>query len=221
MVGWVFPASVLQGGFLVPRSVVEVAVVIGDLVPVQPVDRHARARRRGMSRASTAGVWQAANVKLKTVTIDTDTTVHTLYGRQMGGRKSYNPKNKGKKSYQPRLTFLAETREYLAGEFTRRRSGRRSVSMRLLSSGRLGRASTNKGSTQSDLIKETNMNFPIYDALLDAGASEEKAKIAAVSIPEGQYLASKEDLLKAFWRGQGRDRQFARRGQNRDHSPTC
>jgi hypothetical protein len=33
----------------------------------------------------------------------------------MGGRKSYNPKNKGKKSYQPILTFLAETREYVAG----------------------------------------------------------------------------------------------------------
>jgi hypothetical protein len=34
----------------------------------------------------------------------------------MGGRKSYNPKNKGKKSYQPILTFLAETREYISGE---------------------------------------------------------------------------------------------------------
>jgi len=45
-------------------------------------------------------VWEAANVKLEVVTIDTDTTVHTLYGQQMGGRKSYNPKNKGKKSYQ-------------------------------------------------------------------------------------------------------------------------
>ncbi len=53
---------------------------------------------------------------LKSVTIDTDTTVHTLYGKQMGGRKSYNPKNKGKKSYQPILSFLAETREFLAGE---------------------------------------------------------------------------------------------------------
>jgi hypothetical protein len=49
-------------------------------------------------------VWAAANVKLEVVTIDTDTTVHTLYGQQMGGRKSYNPKNKGKKSYQPMLT---------------------------------------------------------------------------------------------------------------------
>jgi hypothetical protein len=60
-------------------------------------------------------VWAAANVRLSVATLDTDTTVHTLYGEQMGGRKSYNPKNKGKKSYQPILTFLAETREYIAG----------------------------------------------------------------------------------------------------------
>jgi hypothetical protein len=45
-------------------------------------------------------VWEAANVKLEVVTIGTDTTIHTLYGRQMGGRKGYNPKNKGKKSYR-------------------------------------------------------------------------------------------------------------------------
>ena len=45
-------------------------------------------------------VWQAAHVGLTTVTLDTDTTVHTLFGNQMGGRKSYNPKNRGKKSYQ-------------------------------------------------------------------------------------------------------------------------
>src|SRR5215470_14003401 len=61
-------------------------------------------------------VWQATNVKLKAVTLDTDTTVHTLFGQQMGGRRSYNPKNKGRKSYQPILTFLAETREYVGGE---------------------------------------------------------------------------------------------------------
>jgi hypothetical protein len=41
--------------------------------------------------------------------------VHTLYGQQMGGRKGYNPKNKGKRSYQPMLTFIAETREYVWG----------------------------------------------------------------------------------------------------------
>ena len=61
-------------------------------------------------------VWEAAHVQLTVVTLDTDTTVHTLFGNQMGGRKSYNPKNKGKKSYQPILTFLAETREYVSGE---------------------------------------------------------------------------------------------------------
>jgi hypothetical protein len=61
-------------------------------------------------------VWEAANVKLAVVTLDTDTTVHTLFGKQMGGRKGYNPKNKGKKSYQPMLTFIAETREYIWGE---------------------------------------------------------------------------------------------------------
>jgi hypothetical protein len=61
-------------------------------------------------------VWESAHVQLNVVTLDTDTTVHTLFGHQMGGRKSYNPKNKGKKSFQPILTFLAETREYVAGE---------------------------------------------------------------------------------------------------------
>jgi hypothetical protein len=61
-------------------------------------------------------VWQAAHVQLRAVTIDTDTTVHTVFGNSMGGRKSYNPKNRGKKSFQPILTFLAETREYVSGE---------------------------------------------------------------------------------------------------------
>jgi hypothetical protein len=68
------------------------------------VQRHMRQR-----------VWEAANVGLTEATLDTDTTVHTLFGNQMGARKSYNPKNKGKKSYQPMLTFLAETKEYVAG----------------------------------------------------------------------------------------------------------
>ena len=61
-------------------------------------------------------VWEAAHVQLAAVTLDTDTTVHTLFGHQMGGRKSYNPKNKGKMSYQPILTFLSETREYISSE---------------------------------------------------------------------------------------------------------
>jgi Transposase DDE domain group 1 len=61
-------------------------------------------------------VWEAAYVELKEVTLDTDTTVQTVYGQQMGARKGYNPKHRGKKSFQPILTFLAETREYVGGE---------------------------------------------------------------------------------------------------------
>jgi hypothetical protein len=52
-------------------------------------------------------VGEAAQVDLAAVTLDTDTTVHTLFGNQMGGRKGYNPKNKGKKSYQPILATSA------------------------------------------------------------------------------------------------------------------
>ncbi len=61
-------------------------------------------------------VWAAAHVRLTEVTLDTDTTVHTLYGNQMGGRVGYNRKNRGKPSYQPMLTFIAETREYAGGQ---------------------------------------------------------------------------------------------------------
>lgn len=61
-------------------------------------------------------VWTAARVTVQAVTVDTDTTVHTVYGDKMGARVSYNPKNRGKKSYQPILTFVADTREYLWGE---------------------------------------------------------------------------------------------------------
>jgi len=79
---------------------------------------HAGIARQILSiqRRMREAVWAAGGVALKSVTIDTDTTVHTLYGKQMGGRKSYNPKNKGKKSYQPILSFLAETREFVGGE---------------------------------------------------------------------------------------------------------
>src|SRR3989449_842107 len=75
--------------------------VAGQILKIQPAFRQR--------------VLEAANVKLETATLDTDTTVHTVYGKQMGARKSYNPKNKGKLSYQPILTFMAETREYIYG----------------------------------------------------------------------------------------------------------
>ena len=46
-------------------------------------------------------VWEAAHVKLTEVTLDTDTTVQTVYGRhKMGARKGYNPQHRGKRSFQ-------------------------------------------------------------------------------------------------------------------------
>ena len=71
---------------------------------------------QSIQRRLREAVWAAGNIALTSVTIDTDTTVHTLYGKQMGARKSYNPKNRGKKSYQPILSFIAETREFIGGE---------------------------------------------------------------------------------------------------------
>jgi len=61
-------------------------------------------------------VWRAADVTLRRLTLDTDTTVHTVFGRQMGARVSYNPKKKHARSYQPILTFAAETRECIVGQ---------------------------------------------------------------------------------------------------------
>jgi hypothetical protein len=83
---------------------------------VNALHRHVARQILTVMRILRERVWEAANVKLEVVTIDTDTTVHPLYGKPMGGRKSYNPKNEGKRSYQPILTFLAETREYGWGE---------------------------------------------------------------------------------------------------------
>ena len=80
--------------------------------------RHLEMARRllEVQRQLRQRVWEAAHVRLKSVTLDTDTTVPTLFGQQMGARKGYNPQHRGKKSYPPMLTFLAETRAYVRGE---------------------------------------------------------------------------------------------------------
>jgi len=65
---------------------------------VNALHRNVARQILNITRTMRERVWAAANVKLDAVTIDTDTTVHTLYGHQMGGRKGYNPKNKGKHS---------------------------------------------------------------------------------------------------------------------------
>lgn len=65
-------------------------------------------------------VWQASNIGLRRIHVDTDTTVETLYGEQENATVGYNPKYRGKKSYQPVLSTIAETGELICG---RQRSG--------------------------------------------------------------------------------------------------
>src|SRR5260370_3680335 len=58
-------------------------------------------------------VWGAAPVQLSAGTLETGTTLHTLFGNQMGGRKSHNPKNRGTKGAPPLLTVPAEPQQEL------------------------------------------------------------------------------------------------------------
>ena len=49
------------------------------------------------------------------VTLDLDSMVKTVYGHQEGAEKGYNPTHPGKRSYNPIIAFIAETREALMG----------------------------------------------------------------------------------------------------------
>ena len=44
----------------------------------------------------------------------------------------------------------------------------------------------------------SHVHIELYDALREAGASEEKALAALATLPFPQHLATKEDLLKAI-----------------------
>jgi hypothetical protein len=50
-------------------------------------------------------------------TLDMDSHVTTVYGRQQRARVGYNPKKPGRKSYHPLLCFVGETRDFLWGRF--------------------------------------------------------------------------------------------------------
>ena len=64
-------------------------------------------------------VWLLCGIRHEKIHLSTDTTVTTVYGRQEGGRKGHNSKNRGKKGYRPVLCFIDETREYLMGKLRR------------------------------------------------------------------------------------------------------
>ncbi len=61
-------------------------------------------------------VWWQVGYAFKTVHVDIDTTVETVYGDIEGARKGYNPKHRGKKGLRPVLSFIAETKEYFTGK---------------------------------------------------------------------------------------------------------
>jgi len=61
-------------------------------------------------------VWHLCETCYETIHIDIDTTVETIFGKQQGGRKGHNTKNRGKKGFRPVLCFIEETREYIAGK---------------------------------------------------------------------------------------------------------
>ena len=69
-------------------------------------------------------VWAAANVKLEIVTIDTDTTVHTPYGQQMGGRKGYKPEEQGQEELPADLDVFGRDAGIHLGRATQMAIGR-------------------------------------------------------------------------------------------------
>lgn len=51
------------------------------------------------------------------LTLDLDSHVTSVFGRQQRAAVGYNPKKKGRKSYHPLLCFIGETRDYIGGLF--------------------------------------------------------------------------------------------------------
>lgn len=63
------------------------------------------------------------------LTLDLDSHVLSVYGKQQRAGRGYNPKKKGRGSYHPLLCFIGETRDYLAGLL---RSGKHHTSYRVI-----------------------------------------------------------------------------------------
>ena len=61
-------------------------------------------------------VWQLCGRQYARIRVNIDTTVKTVYGDQQGARKGHNTKHRGKQGLRPILSFIEETREYLAGK---------------------------------------------------------------------------------------------------------
>jgi hypothetical protein len=107
----------------------------------------------------------------------------------MGGRKSYNPKNKGKKSYQPMLSFLAETREYVWGGL---RNGDRPDGKQIRDHLRSVRAALPPGVKQ--IYGRADAGFYCQDAVEAYGEFDARFVICARKTP--RLL---EELRQAQW----------------------
>jgi hypothetical protein len=63
-------------------------------------------------------VWAHCGLAFKTIHIDIDTTVETVYGESLqGALKGHNAKHRGKKGFRPVMAFISETHEFFAGQF--------------------------------------------------------------------------------------------------------
>lgn len=72
-----------------------------------------------ISAALRERAWNSLKRAYDRIHVDLDTTVETVYGAIQGAQKGHNPQHRGKKGLRPVLGFIAETREYLAGNFRR------------------------------------------------------------------------------------------------------
>jgi len=63
------------------------------------------------------------------ITLDLDSHVSPVYGRQQRAGRGYNPKKKGRRSYPPLFCFIGETRDYLTGLL---RSGKHHTSYQVI-----------------------------------------------------------------------------------------
>jgi hypothetical protein len=82
---------------------------------------HRMAERGRGQFLSTHDRWRTAMLprprKRRMVVFDLDTTVLTVYGRQVGAKVGYNPKKRGRASYLPLLCFEGHTGDIWAGSY--------------------------------------------------------------------------------------------------------
>src|SRR3989304_3076946 len=119
--------------------------------------------------------------RLTAIAIDCDSTVETVYGKQQGAAKGYNPDKKGAYSYHPLLAFVSELKIVVNNRF------------------RTGSAYTSNGiisfikQTAKILPKEVSTGIYIcefeYQVYLQTKQSKKKRKLKAIKTLSGYTQA--------------------------------